>query len=154
MKWLLLILTLPLVLIAGGLALNRPPLLAAPGPLERLRTYLTTNVAETHPDHRFPELRTPLIPVDLDAAAAALKAAVRELGWDEVRETEDGELHAVVVSKLFRFRDDVRVRLEATEEGTRLHVRSASRVGQGDLAANARHVQDLIIAVEHAVDRR
>lgn len=154
MKWLLLILTLPLVLIAGGLALNRPPLLAAPGPLERLRTYLTTNVAETRPDHRFPELRSPWIRADLDATRTALQAAVRELGWEEVRETEDGELHAVVVSKLFRFRDDVRVRLETGEGGTWLHARSASRVGKGDLAANARHIQDLIIAVEHAVDRR
>lgn len=154
MKWLLLTLALPLVLIVGGLALNRPPLLAAPGPLERLRTYLTTNVAETQPDHRFPELRSPVIRADLDTARTALQAAVSGLGWDEVRETEDGELHAVVVSKLFRFRDDVRVRLEAGEGGTWLHARSASRVGKGDLAANNRHIQDLIAAVERSVPRR
>ena len=150
MKWLLLILALPLVLIAGGLALNRPPLLNTPGPLERLRVYLTTNVAETRPDHVFPELRTPLIAEDLDATRSAVLAGMEQLGWHEIQ-TDDGELRAVVVSALFRFRDDIRVRLEAAEGGTRLHVRSASRVGKGDLAANARHVLDLISAVERSL---
>jgi len=151
MKWLLLILVLPLVLIAGGLALNRPPLGAAPGPLERLRVYLTTNVAETRPDHVFPELRTPLIPAEPDATRSAVMEVAERLGWREVQ-ADDNEVRAVVVSSLFRFRDDVRVRLETGEEGgTRLHVRSASRVGKGDLAANARHVVDLIAAVERSL---
>lgn len=47
MKWFALILALPFLLVSGGLLLNRPPLLSPPGPLERLKTYLTTNVAET-----------------------------------------------------------------------------------------------------------
>jgi uncharacterized protein (DUF1499 family) len=152
MKWLLLILALPLVLIAGGLALNRPPLLNTPGPLERLRVYLTTNVAETRPDHVFSELRTPLIAADLDATRSAVLAGMEQLGWREIQ-TDDSELRAVVVSRLFRFRDDIRVRLEAAEGGTRLHVRSASRVGKGDLAANARHVLDLISAVDRSLGR-
>jgi uncharacterized protein (DUF1499 family) len=94
-----------------------------------------------------------LIAADLDATRSAVLAGMEQLGWREIR-TDDGEVRAVVVSALFRFRDDVRVRFEAGESGTRLHVRSASRVGKGDLAANARHVLDLITAVERAVPPR
>jgi uncharacterized protein (DUF1499 family) len=91
-----------------------------------------------------------LIAADLDATRSAVLAGMEQLGWREIQ-VDDDELRAVVVSALFRFRDDIRVRLEATEEGTRLHVRSASRVGKGDLAANARHVIDLISAVERSL---
>ncbi len=147
MKWLWLALTLPLVLIAGGFLLNRVPLFSAPGALERLTAYLTTNVAETRPDHPFPELRTPTIPVDVEVARDALAAAVGELGWKEVEPTENG-LRAVVVSPLFRFRDDVSVRLEPVGGATALHARSASRVGKGDLGANTAHLMALFAAVK------
>jgi len=147
MKWLALFLLLPVFLLTGGLLLNRPPLFSPPGPLERLRTYLTTNVAQTQPQHSFPELRTPLVPADEAAAQAAVAAAMRELGWSDLQESQ-GEVRAVVISSLFRFRDDVAVRLEQAGGGTLLHARSASRVGKGDLAANARHLQDLFAAVE------
>jgi uncharacterized protein (DUF1499 family) len=70
------------------------------------------------------------------------------LGWQEVEVTRDG-IRAVVVSPLLRFRDDLSVQLEELEAGTRLHARSASRVGKGDLAANARHLRDLFAEVEH-----
>ena len=148
MKWLVVLLLLPPALLTGALLLNRPPLFAPPGLLERLRTYLQTNIAETRPEHPFPELRTPLVPVDEAAAQAAVVAAMQRLGWSDVQGMR-GEVRAVVVTPLFRFRDDVTVRLEEAGGGTLLHARSASRVGKGDLAANARHLRDLFGAVEH-----
>ena len=121
MRWLSLLFVLPILLLVAGLLGNRPPLFSPPGPLERLKAYLTTNVAETRPDHPFPELRTPLLPADLPD------------------------------TPVLRFRDDVRVRLEKAEGGTWLHARSASRIGKGDLAANARHLRDLRVEVERLV---
>lgn len=150
MKWFALILALPFLLIAGGLLLNRPPLLAPPGPVERLKTYLTTNVAETREEHVFPELRSPLFAIEAKATQDAVLAAMRSLGWREVQAI-DGEVRAVAVSALFRFRDDVTVRLEATEGGTLLHARSASRIGKGDLAANAKHLRLLFAQVERLI---
>jgi hypothetical protein len=149
MKWLALILAVPFLLLTGGLLLNRPPLLSPPGPLERLKTYLATNVAETRPDHPFPELRTPLVLADEESVRVAVTRAMRQLGWGEIRD-EPGEIGAVVVSPLFRFRDDVTVRPERTEGGTLIHARSASRVGKGDLAANARHLRALFAEVERS----
>jgi uncharacterized protein (DUF1499 family) len=153
MKWFALILALPFLLLAGGLLLNRPPLLAPPGPMERLKTYLTTNVAETQEGHVFPELRPPLFATEAKATQDAVLAAMRSLGWREVQAI-DGEVRAVAVSALFRFRDDVTVRLEATEGGTLLHARSASRIGKGDLAANAKHLRLLFAEVERLISMK
>lgn len=61
MKWFAFLLAMPFLLLAGALLLNRPPIFAPPGPMERLKTYLTTNVAETSEGHDFAELRPLLI---------------------------------------------------------------------------------------------
>lgn len=150
MKWFALLFALPFALLAGALLRNRPPMFAPPGPMDRLWTYLTTNVAETREGHVFPELRPPLFAAEAEETQDAVVAAMRSLGWQEIRKTQ-GEVHAVVVSALFRFRDDVTVRTEATERGTLLHARSASRNGKGDLAANSRHLQALFAQVERLV---
>jgi len=153
MKWIVFLLALPFLLLAGGLLLNRPPLLAPPGPVERLKTYLTTNVAETQEGHVFRELRSPLFATEAKATQDAVLAAMRSLGWREVQAI-DGEARAVAVSALFRFRDDVTVRLEATEGGTLLHARSASRIGKGDLAANAKHLRLLFAQAERLISMK
>ena len=150
MKWFFVLFALPVVLLAGALFLNRPPMLAPPGPTERLRTYLATNVAETREGHDFSELQPPLFAADAEKTQDAVVAAMRSLGWREIQVIQE-EVRAVVVSAFFRFRDDVTVRTEATEKGTLLHARSASRVGKGDLAANARHLAVLFARVEHLI---
>jgi uncharacterized protein (DUF1499 family) len=150
MKWFALILALPFLLLAGGLLLNRPPLLAPPGPAERLKRYFTTNVAETRERHLFSESRPPLFATEAKETRDAAVAAMRSLRWREIQMIEE-EVRAVVVSTLFRFRDDVIVWTEATEEGTLLHARSASRVGKGDLAANAGHLQALFAKVAELI---
>jgi uncharacterized protein (DUF1499 family) len=152
MKWFALILALPFLLLAGGLLLNRPPLLAPPGPAERLKTYLTTNIAETREGHLFPELRPPLFAAEAKETRDAVVAAMRSMRWQEIQMTKGG-VRAEVVSALFRFRDDVIVWTEATEGGTLLHGRSASRVGKGDLAANAGHLRALFEKVSELIGR-
>ena len=77
----------------------------------------------------------------------AVVAAMRTLGWQEIQVFE-GEVRAVVVSPLFQFRDDVTVRFEATPDDILLYARSASRIGKGDMAANARHIVALFAEVD------
>jgi len=50
----------------------------------------------------------------------------------------------VVETRLWRFRDDVEVKLIPGERGTEIHVRSASRVGKGDFGTNTRHILSLL----------
>jgi hypothetical protein len=147
MKWLGLLILVPALLIVGTLVLNRPPLFGPPGPVARLKAYLTTNVAETSPGNVRPELRTRTYPLGEEALQAAVLTAMKKVGWRDVRVGPAG-IQAVAVTPLLGFRDDVTVRLSPIGRGqTRLDARSASRIGRGDLAANERHLLDLFDAL-------
>ncbi len=150
---LIVLITAPVLALVGGLLANRVPLLAPPGVGERLATYLTTNVAETSAAPRFPELAEPRFAVSPDRLSAATAEAMDALGWQRTSGPAAGEHQAVVTTRLWRFRDDVLARVEpAGEGGSRLVIRSSSRVGRGDLGANARHVLDLIAQVRRALN--
>jgi len=56
----------------------------------------------------------------------------------------DGLVEAIARTPILGFRDDVVVRVRATQEGARIDVRSASRYGRHDLGANAARVRSLI----------
>lgn len=77
-----------------------------------------------------------------DPRAAWTKAgdAVVAVGGTIQRVTED-YLHATFTSTLFRFVDDLELRLDRA--AGRIHVRSASRVGYWDLGVNRRRVERL-----------
>jgi uncharacterized protein (DUF1499 family) len=139
--WILL--AAPALLMMGALLLNRPPLFDEPGLLPRLKTYLTQNVAQTAPDHFYPELRTPVFTMGENQFPEAVAACMHSLGWRNVRE-EGGVVKGEVVTMLLRFTDDVEVRWQATTEGLAVHLRAASRVGKADFAANQRHLSRLL----------
>ena len=75
----------------------------------------------------------PLRGVTLDAVRRAMATLPRV----ELVEEAPGYLHFVQTSWLFRFKDDV----EFEVEGDVVHVRSASRVGHGDLGVNRKRVE-------------
>ena len=52
-----------------------------------------------------------------------------------------GLIRAVYTTALFRFKDDVMVRVRRDGETTVVSVRSRSRVGKGDLGQNARTIR-------------
>ena len=140
---------LPVLLLAGGLLANRMPLLAPPGPLERLRSYLTTNVAETSPQPRFPELAEPGFAVSPEQLFEAVGAAMDTLGWERTSDPVAREHRAVIATPLWGFRDDLTARVARTDSGgSRLALRSSSRVGRGDLGANTRHILDLLAEIK------
>ena len=68
------------------------------------------------------------------------KRVIREMGGKIVRE-EDCYLWATFSTRIFRFIDDMELRLD--EENKVIHVRSSSRVGYSDMGANRRRVEDL-----------
>jgi uncharacterized protein (DUF1499 family) len=128
----------------AGLLANRPPLFDPPGPARRLAAYLTTNVAETRADSPFPELNPKQYAVPAGQLFEQATTAVERLGW-EIAERDAGSrrLRAVVTTRLWKFRDDIAIEARALPgDRSTLYVRSASRVGRSDLAANTRHVLD------------
>jgi uncharacterized protein (DUF1499 family) len=129
------------------LLLAAPPLLDPPGWWPRLRIYLTSNVAETARGHALPELRLAVFDAPPEQLRERVLREMRELGWRQVR--EDGRrVRAEVVTPLLRFTDDVEARVEPFRQGSVLHLRAASRVGKADFAANQRHLQDLLEALQ------
>ena len=142
------IVLLPSILLAGAILLNRVPLFESPGFMARISTYLGHNVARLEPNAAFPELRPALRPVKPALLCAEIPPALDTLGWRWQREG-DCSFKATVTTSLLGFADDVTVHVEAVgEASSRLAVRSASRVGKGDLGANTRHILDLVAAVD------
>lgn len=114
---------------------------------------LTRNRARTTADAPDPRLRTRVYPVPREAAWAALVETARaQAGWTVVGEDADGgELRAEARTRLWRFVDDVRVRVAAEGPArTRVDAESGSRVGRADLGTNARRIARFL----HDVDRR
>ena len=72
---------------------------------------------------------------------AALEAAAA-LQWDIASATaSEGRIEATATTQLLRFKDDVAIRIRPTIDGTRLDIRSASRVGSSDFGANAKRIR-------------
>ena len=93
-----------------------------------------------------------LAPADLAApparAFASATAAARALGWEIVAEApSEGRLEATDTTKWWGFKDDVVVRVTARGEGSRIDVRSVSRVGRSDLGVNAARIRRFLAEV-------
>lgn len=69
--------------------------------------------------------------------------AAEEMGWELVAaEPDEGRIEAVATTFWFGFRDDVVVRVRPAEGGgSRVDVRSVSRVGRSDVGTNARRIR-------------
>jgi uncharacterized protein (DUF1499 family) len=69
----------------------------------------------------------------------------RGLGWEIVAAVPaEGRLEATDRTRWFGFRDDVVVRVRPEGAGSRVDVRSVSRVGRSDLGTNARRIRGFL----------
>jgi uncharacterized protein (DUF1499 family) len=87
----------------------------------------------------------------LDPASALQRAenTARALGWNVIAvDSASGTLEASETTLWFGFTDDVVVRVRATAGGSLIDLRSVSRVGHGDLGANARRIQRFLAAFQ------
>lgn len=63
----------------------------------------------------------------------------------------EGWIEATATTRLLRFKDDVVIRVRAEGSGTRLDMRSASRVGKTDLGANARRIRHFLSILKNSI---
>jgi uncharacterized protein (DUF1499 family) len=90
----------------------------------------------------FPDVRTVVLHESPDEAFDRALAAVREMGWELVSANRAaGRIEATATTFWFGFKDDVVVRVKADSEGSRIDIRSLSRVGAGDAGTNARRIR-------------
>jgi uncharacterized protein DUF1499 len=121
--------------------------------MRRLWRALTRNRACTDPDSPDARLRGRAYAVPFaEVWKAAAETAAGSRGWTVVAaDTARGELRAEARTRLWRFVDDVTVRVTLDGDGlTRVDLESVSRVGGADLGANARRIARFL----HALDRR
>lgn len=139
-----------LVLIVGvvfyTLQRNEANLFQPPGFQQRLTTFLTTNIAETSDDHPFEELRTPVFNVGAKKLYERVLYVAAESGWNVLAHDSDNQnANFVVRTPVFLFEDDVFVQVQFINmDESSLYIRSSSRKGGADLAANSGHIQKLI----------
>jgi uncharacterized protein (DUF1499 family) len=99
---------------------------------------------ETYPD---------IGPLHLDVPPAqALDralAAGRAMGWEIVAtDPGQGRMEATATTFWFGFKDDIVVRITGEGNGSRVDVRSLSRIGRSDVGANASRVHDYLARVK------
>jgi uncharacterized protein (DUF1499 family) len=87
-------------------------------------------------------LESTLAPAD---AVRRSSEVLQEMGLEIVNvDAAAGIVEAVATTFWFGFRDDVVVRVRASGTGSRVDVRSVSRVGVGDIGANARRINTFL----------
>jgi uncharacterized protein (DUF1499 family) len=81
----------------------------------------------------------------------ALKV-VADMGWELVAsDLNEGRIEATDTTTWFGFKDDVVIRLVATETGSAVDIRSKSRVGRSDVGVNAKRIRAFLSALEQAL---
>ncbi|HEX7416966.1 MAG TPA: DUF1499 domain-containing protein [Steroidobacteraceae bacterium] len=97
----------------------------------------------------YPDLQPLLLELTPAQAFTRAESAARALGWDIVAAVpEEGRLEATASTRFFGFKDDVVIRLRAEGAGTRVDVRSKSRVGLGDAGTNAARVRKFLARIK------
>jgi uncharacterized protein (DUF1499 family) len=96
----------------------------------------------------YPDIQPLRLPDPPGPALARASSAARALGWEIVSEDPGrGYLEATDTTTWFGFKDDVAVRVRAEGTGSRIDVRSTSRVGKSDVGANARRIRRFLDAL-------
>lgn len=121
-------------LLGGGLVVAAVGLLGA---------WPIINVVETGRTPEYPDLTPRVYRAGTDRVFdAALHVVNRLPRWTLLTyRPGSGEIRAAARTRVFRFVDDVLIRVTAREDETVVTARSASRIGRGDFGQNARNIR-------------
>jgi uncharacterized protein (DUF1499 family) len=98
----------------------------------------------------YPDLRPLRVAAPPATAYARALATAREMKWEVVAvDSVAGRIEATATTPWFGFHDDVVVRLRPDGTGTRVDVRSVSRVGGSDVGTNAARIRAYLARVAH-----
>jgi uncharacterized protein (DUF1499 family) len=93
----------------------------------------------------FPDIRPVDLNVPPDAAFARALDTAKSFGWMiDGTDAASGRIEATATTPWFGFKDDVVIRVTPTAAGSRVDIRSHSRVGKGDMGTNAKRIRAFI----------
>ncbi|MEO8164243.1 MAG: DUF1499 domain-containing protein [Betaproteobacteria bacterium] len=126
---------------------NPPEFIAAARlrkPTDHPLTYDGQEVADLQ--HKaYPDLVSLMTGAPSDKVFEAAKAAIASMGMQLVEAAPaQGRIEATQTSLLYGFTDDMVVRITPVAEGTKIDVRSKSRVGRSDVGQNAKRIRTFL----------
>jgi len=127
---------------------DNPPAFVAALPLRagaaNTAEYGGSQIAEQQ-RRAYPDIQPLVLRLDAKAAFDRTLQVVKDLGWEIVAsDAASGRIEAVDTTFWFGFKDDVVIRISGSASGSRVDVRSTSRVGVGDVGTNARRIRALL----------
>lgn len=144
-KMLIYIIVSIVVLLAGVFILGR---------------FYPDNIAETAPDGGRKNLKTRVYKTDLATAERTLKETIPTLStyggsWKIVGESSDAAKGKIIKTEIpvVVFTDDLEVYLKENGGDVTVDAKSNSRVGRSDFGENARHVNQLLNALDEKLQK-
>ena len=125
----------------------------APGLKARLSDFFRYNTVATSEDHAYPELRTQHYDIPSSQLKQLIVDNINNLGW-QLEADNGNKLHIIVSSALINFKDDMHIELISEDNKTKLNIKSSSRVGRADFAANLGHVVKLKKQLEQSLSAK
>ncbi len=93
----------------------------------------------------YPDIAPVLLAMPLDSAYGVAYRTVQQMGWEVTAASRpERRIEAAATTAWFGFVDDVVVRVAPGSGISRVDVRSVSRVGRGDVGANARRIREFV----------
>ncbi len=90
----------------------------------------------------YPDITPLVLDIPPEAAFEMALAAARRLGWSIIdADRADGRIEAVDTTFWFGFKDDIVIRVKKEGQGSRVDIRSVSRVGISDVGTNAARIR-------------
>lgn len=90
----------------------------------------------------YPDIAALVLPLPPRGAFERALSIARGRGWEIVAAVpQEGRIEATDTTLWFGFKDDLVIRVAAVEGGSRVDVRSVSRVGKSDVDANAKRIR-------------
>ena len=100
--------------------------------------------AETATKQRsaYPDIKTAELAMPPDAAFARALDTAKSFGWAiDASDAQSGRIEATATTPWFGFHDDIVIRVMPAANGSRVDIRSLSRVGRGDMGVNAKRIR-------------
>lgn len=121
-----------------------PPRYVALLPLREGATNSTDYSAQDAEQQKkgYPDISPAILDVPPAQAMQLAERAARAMGWQIVAiAPENFRIEATATSWLFHFKDDIVIRITGQDKGSRVDVRSLSRVGHADFGVNAKRIR-------------
>jgi uncharacterized protein (DUF1499 family) len=113
-------------------------------------TYEGAKIAEQQ-RHAYPDIGPLSLALPPDAAFSRALDAAQRMGWTIVAADDSaGRIEASDRSRWFGFTDDIVIRVTPSGSGSRVDVRSSSRLGRSDFGVNAARVRNYLGALRAA----